>query len=110
MDALPFNERTAQRLMKISEHPVLTNTTHESHLPTSWTTLYEPSKASPALLEAKKRSFLISFNPGIPFPGSQIKSKSCGNFLSDEISLGFILGPQPGVHPRCAIPRKDSYD
>jgi hypothetical protein len=36
-DALPFNERTAQRLMKISEHPVLTNTTHESHLPTSWT-------------------------------------------------------------------------
>jgi hypothetical protein len=52
-DALPFNERTAQRLMKISEHPVLTNTTHESHLPTSWTTLYELSKASPALLEAK---------------------------------------------------------
>ena len=52
-DALPFNERTAQRLMKIAEHPVLTNTTHESHLPTSWTTLYELSKASPALLEAK---------------------------------------------------------
>jgi hypothetical protein len=42
-DALPFNERTAQRLMKIAEHPVLTNTTHESHLPTSWTTLYELS-------------------------------------------------------------------
>jgi hypothetical protein len=37
-DALPFNERMAQRLMKIAEHPVLTNTTHESHLPTSWTT------------------------------------------------------------------------
>ena len=37
-DALPFNERAAQRLMKISEHPVLTNTTHETHLPTTWTT------------------------------------------------------------------------
>jgi hypothetical protein len=95
-DALPFNERTAQRLMKISEHPVLTNTTHESHLPTSWTTLYELSKASPALLEAKKRSFLISFGPGIPFLGSQIKSKSYGSFSSDEISLGFYLEQQGG--------------
>ena len=35
-------------------------------------------------------AFLISFSPGIPFPGSQIKSKSCGSFFSDE--LDFILG------------------
>src|ERR1700687_4337025 len=27
-EALPFNERTAQRLMKIAEHPVLSNATH----------------------------------------------------------------------------------
>jgi hypothetical protein len=53
MEALPFNERTAQRLMKIAEHPVLSNATHVSHLPTSWGTLYELSKATPKLLEAK---------------------------------------------------------
>jgi hypothetical protein len=47
-DALPFNERTAERLMKIAGHPVLTNT---SHLPTSWTTLYELSKASPTVVD-----------------------------------------------------------
>jgi hypothetical protein len=52
-EALPFNERTAQRLMKIAEHPVLTNATHVSRLPTSWGTLYELSKAKPKLLEAK---------------------------------------------------------
>jgi hypothetical protein len=52
-EALPFNERTAQRLMKIAEHPVLTNATHVSRLPTSWGTLYELSKATPKLLEAK---------------------------------------------------------
>jgi hypothetical protein len=35
--------------MKIAGHPVLTNT--ESHLPTSWTTLYELSKASPTVVD-----------------------------------------------------------
>jgi hypothetical protein len=52
-EALPFNERTAQRLMKIAEHPVLTNATHVSYLPTSWGTLYELSKGKPKLLEAR---------------------------------------------------------
>ena len=37
---VPFGERTAQRLMAIAEHPILTNPTHASALPRSWTTLY----------------------------------------------------------------------
>jgi hypothetical protein len=41
-------------------------------------------------------AFLISFSPGIPFPGSQIKSKSWVVFSSDEISLGFYLEQQWG--------------
>ena len=50
-DALPFNERTAERLIKIAKHPVLTDPTHlmSSILPTAWTTLYELSKTPPKL-------------------------------------------------------------
>ena len=39
-EKLPFGARTAQRLAKIAEHPVLSNATHVSHLPASWGTLY----------------------------------------------------------------------
>jgi hypothetical protein len=49
--ALPFGARTAQRLMQIAEHPVLSNTTHASLLPPSWMTLYELSHVPPELLE-----------------------------------------------------------
>ena len=38
---LPFGPRTAQRLMFIANNPTLSNPTHASLLPTSWTTLYE---------------------------------------------------------------------
>jgi Protein of unknown function (DUF3102) len=41
---LPFGPRTAQRLMEIAEDRVLSNTTHASHLPASWMTLYELAK------------------------------------------------------------------
>jgi hypothetical protein len=47
-DHLPFTPRTAERLMKIAEHPVISNPTHGSHLPPSWRTLSEL-----ALLPAK---------------------------------------------------------
>src|SRR5260370_37119543 len=39
-----------------------------------------------------QRSFLISFSPGTSVRGSQIKSKSCGSFFSDEISLILFWG------------------
>lgn len=44
--ALPFSARTAQRLMAIAQDRRLSNPTHASHLPASWTTLYELTKLS----------------------------------------------------------------
>ena len=41
---LPFSDRTAERLMAIARHPVLSDSTHASNLPPSWTTLYELSR------------------------------------------------------------------
>jgi hypothetical protein len=39
-------------------------------------------------------------------PGSQIRSKSCGSFFSDEISLGFYSGPHLGfAHVPRHLPR-----
>jgi hypothetical protein len=39
-EKLPFGSRTAQRLMRVAEHPILSNPTHVSLLPPSWGTLY----------------------------------------------------------------------
>jgi hypothetical protein len=51
---LPFDVRTAQRLIKIAENPVLTDATHVSRLPPSWGTLYElATKLPPHVLKAK---------------------------------------------------------
>lgn len=41
---VPFGERSAQRLMGIASHVVLSNPTHVSFLPPSWGTLYELTK------------------------------------------------------------------
>ena len=41
---LPFDVRTAQMLMKIAGHPVISNAKHVSLLPPSWGTLYELSR------------------------------------------------------------------
>ena len=41
---LPFEARTAQRLMAITHDTRLTNTTHASYLPPNWTTLYQLSQ------------------------------------------------------------------
>jgi hypothetical protein len=51
--ALPFSHRTAQRLMAIARNPILSNATHVSRLPRSWGTLYELTRLSPEILEAK---------------------------------------------------------
>lgn len=49
---LPFTPRTAQRLMKIAGHPVLSDATHVSRLPPSWGTLYELTKLPSTILKA----------------------------------------------------------
>lgn len=43
-EPVPFSERTAERLMSIAMHPVISNPTHVSDLPQSWGTLYELTK------------------------------------------------------------------
>ena len=45
-ERVPFGWRTAQQLMAIAEHSLLSNTKHASHLPPSWATVYELTKAS----------------------------------------------------------------
>ncbi len=40
IEKLPFGARTAQKLVKIAEHPVLSNASFITHLPASWGTLY----------------------------------------------------------------------
>jgi hypothetical protein len=49
---LPFGERTAQMLMKIAAHPVISNPKFISVLPPSWATLYAMTKIPHELLEA----------------------------------------------------------
>ncbi len=44
-DKVPFGVRTAQRLMAIAEHSILSNTTHASLLPPAWMTVYELTRA-----------------------------------------------------------------
>ena len=50
---LPFSPRTAQMLMCIAEHPVISDANHGSHLPPSWRTLYELTKIPHKMLLAK---------------------------------------------------------
>lgn len=52
-ERLPFGPRTAQRLMAVAADPRLTNTTHGSHLPPSWRTLYELTRLDDDQFQAK---------------------------------------------------------
>jgi hypothetical protein len=50
---LPFGPRTAQALMQISSHPVLSNAKYISHLPPAWGTLLKLAALPQTLLLAK---------------------------------------------------------
>ena len=45
VESVPFGMRTAQLLMVIAEHSILSNTNHGSLLPPSWRAIYELTKA-----------------------------------------------------------------
>jgi hypothetical protein len=60
---LPFRPRTAQRLMGIAKHPVISNATHVSLLPPSWGTLYELTQLPDETLEIRIADGTI--NPGM---------------------------------------------
>jgi len=48
---LPFDKRTAERLMVIAKHPVISAATHVSRLPPSWGTLYDLTRPDKKLGE-----------------------------------------------------------
>jgi hypothetical protein len=50
---LPFGPRTAQALMQISSHPVLSNAKYISHLPPAWGTLLKLAALPQTFLLAK---------------------------------------------------------
>jgi N6-adenosine-specific RNA methylase IME4 len=50
---LPFGAWTAQRLMTVARHPVLSNTSQGRLLPQSWRTLYELTKLPDEVFQAK---------------------------------------------------------
>jgi Zn finger protein HypA/HybF involved in hydrogenase expression len=56
---LPFGARKAQMLMRIAEHPILSDANHGSHLPTSWRTLYELTRVPDPVLERALAKGLI---------------------------------------------------
>ncbi len=51
VESLGLRPRTAQKFMAIARHELLGNATPGTHLPTSWTTLFELSRAPSELLE-----------------------------------------------------------
>ena len=53
-DKVPFGVRTAQFLMAIAEHSILSNTKHASLLPPSWMTVYELTKLVEELCPGSK--------------------------------------------------------
>jgi hypothetical protein len=55
-----FSMDTAQRLMKITRHPILSNTAHARLLPPSWMTLYELTKLPDDVLLAKLKDGSIN--------------------------------------------------
>ena len=46
-DDLPFGEDTAERLMAIVRHPVISNSAYARNLPAPWMTLYELTRSDP---------------------------------------------------------------
>lgn len=55
-DPVPFSERTAERLIAVASHAVISNPTHVSDLPQSWGTLYELTKLDDETLIAGIKS------------------------------------------------------
>lgn len=57
---IPLSQNTAGQLMKIAAHPQLSNSANSQNLPSSWTSLYELTKADPAKLKAALKDGTIT--------------------------------------------------
>jgi hypothetical protein len=65
-DDLPFNDRTAQKLMAISDNAVISNTSHVTHLPPSWDSLYQLSRLDEETLTTAIEGCLLAKNTHCP--------------------------------------------
>jgi hypothetical protein len=84
------SKRTAERLMKIATHPVLSNATHVSLLPPSWGTLYELTRVEPRrLAEAiddgvirpdmtRRQVSALVYRPRVPSPAPPLPAPPHG--------------------------------
>jgi hypothetical protein len=62
-ERLPFGVTTAQKLIKIAEHPVISNAARARHLPPRWSILAEMVRLDPDTLETAIRKGVI--HPGM---------------------------------------------
>lgn len=93
---LPFNESTAQRLMKIAEHAVLSKAAHVQLLPPSWGTLYE-------LTKVPEPKLIAAINDGTVNPKMQrrdVKALLPAKASRPRKSEASKTGPKSGTDPR----------
>ena len=65
---LPFKDRTADYLMTIGGHPVISNSHHGANLPSSWRT-------RAVLAQLPERQFLKQLKAGAIHPGLECKGQ-----------------------------------
>jgi hypothetical protein len=94
---LPFSLATAEQLMAIARNRVLSNSAHAPILPASWMTLYELTRLSEEVLEAKiadgtinpktERKDVITLRRPPPEPGTEPPIKLPGGPHADCVQL-----------------------
>jgi hypothetical protein len=89
---LPFGPRTAEKLMRIAEHPVLSNPTHESVLPPSYATLYEMTKLPHDQLEEMLANGTITYDTERREVAKLVEQcRIDGNYWAREINDAFAV-------------------
>jgi N6-adenosine-specific RNA methylase IME4 len=89
IERLPFSARTAQMLIRISEHPAISNPNHGSDLPVSWRSLYELTKLD-------EPEFMAALEARLIHPEMQRKDvvKLLDVAQLETANGGMIVGPR----------------
>jgi hypothetical protein len=94
---LPFSKRTADRLIEIAENGFVTNGTHMSHLPPSWSTVHALIKLPDKVLEKGIKEGVI--NPGMTLKDVMALKKGRKN--------GTAFGAPPPAEPETPPEKSD---
>jgi hypothetical protein len=116
---LPFSPRTAQMLMKIAEHPGITNAKHVSLLPPSWGTLHALTKLPSDEFERRiadgrirpdlERKEIKAWKPVTKVQAACPQTKSAAPLtLSDRVEV-VTKQPQPTHRDRFAVSDEESF-